>query len=361
MYSNNDTLFWKKKEYVSFLLCILVFFIHSYFAQDIVDSSLISVVNHKVSYFFSCSVTRFAVPMFFMLSGISFFKDYDNKKYFKKIKSRLFTLVIPYLLWNTVWMLWQIFTSYSFLAKFSTGEPYPLTFTSILKGIFFYECNIPFWFIFDIIIFSFAAPLLFLIIKNKYIGILAVIGLIIASLFGVYLPEAVFYYPMSIVFYLIGAVIGYHFFGFASKKSSKFLQIFSVIFLSAYILAKNIIPQKLHIDNYLLQTIVYTLAAFSLWNIVDLFIERIKPRVIYKRSFAVYAMHLNVAIIILKIFSFCLPQNPYLEIPKFVIMIVLTLLIINCFCSFCEKFFPKIYALLMGNRINKVEINNKNS
>lgn len=353
MHTNNNMLFWKKKEYISFLLSILVFFIHSYFAQDIGDGSFISIVNHKVSYFFSCSITKFAVPMFFMLSGMTFFKDYDNKKYFKKIKSRVFTLVIPYLLWNTIWMLWQIFTSYSFLAKFSTGEPYSLTITSILKGVFFYGCNAPFWFIFDIIVFSFAAPLVFLIIRNKYIGTLAIIGLSIASLFGIYVPEAVFYYPMSAVFYLIGAIIGYHFFDVASKKSSKPLKIASVVFLFAYILAKNIVPQELQIDNYLLQTVVYTLASFSLWNILDIFIERIKPRAIYRRSFAIYAMHLNIAIIILKIFSFCLPQSPWLEIPKFIGMVVLTLIAINCVCAFLERYLPKIYALFMGNRVKK--------
>ena len=75
---------------------------------------------------------------------------------------------------------------------------------------------------------------------------------------------------MAIVFYLIGAIIGYHFFDFASQKSSKPFQIASVIFLPAYILAKNIAPQEIHIDNYLTQTIVYTLAAFSLWNIADI-------------------------------------------------------------------------------------------
>ncbi|MBQ5910444.1 MAG: acyltransferase [Clostridia bacterium] len=354
MLLKNDSFFWKKKEFISFLLSILVFFIHSYFAQEITDTSFISVVNHKVSYFFSYSITRFAVPMFFMMSGITFFKDYNNKKYLAKIKARLFTLVIPYLLWNTIWMLWEIFTSYSFIAKFSTDStPYPLTLTSILKGIFFYGCNIPFGFVFDLIIFSFAAPLVFLIIKNKYIGVGSVICLSIVSLFGLHLPMDVFYYPMAIVFYLIGAIIGYHFFDFASQKSSKPLQIASVIFLAAYILAKNIAPQEIHIDNYLTQTIVYTLAAFSLWNIADIFIERIKPRAIYRRSFAIYAMHLNVAIVILKILAFCTPKNEWLEIPKFIIMVVSTLIIVNLICAFLEKFVPKVYATLMGNRVNK--------
>ena len=354
MPSENETLFWKKKEFISFLLSILVFFIHSNFADSVVSDSLISVVNHKVSYFFSNSITRFAVPMFFIMSGISFFKGYDNKKYSAKIKSRLFTLVIPYLLWNTIWMLWEIFTSYSFISRFSENNvPYPLTLTSILKGIFLYNCNIPFWFIFDLIVFSFMAPLVYLIIKNKYIGIISVICLSIVSLFGIHLPMTGFYYPMSIVFYLMGAIIGYHFFGFACEKSSKPIRIFSLIFLAAYILAKNAVPHEIHIDNYLTQTIVYTIAAFSLWNIADIFIERIKPRAIYRRSFAIYAMHLPLAIVIIKVFSACTPQNEWLEIPKFIIVVILTLAIINFVCAFLEKFTPKVYAILMGNRMNK--------
>ncbi len=350
----NETLFWKKKEFISFISSILVLFIHSYFAQDNVSNSFISVVNQKFSFFFSRSITQFAVPMFFMLSGISFFKEYNNKKYITKIKSRIYTLVIPYLLWNTVWMLWEIFCSYSFISKFSaSGEPYPLTLVSILKGIFFYRCNTPFWFVFDIIAFSFAAPLLFLIIQNKYIAIASIACLSIVSLFGIYIPMDLFYYPMSVVFYLTGAVIGYHFFDYACKKSSKPMQITSIVVLSAYILAKNIVPRELHISNYLIETIVYTIAAFALWNIVDIFIERIKPRAIYRRSFAIYAMHLNVAIIILKILSLCLTQNEWLEIPKFIIMVVFTIIIINYVCAFLEKFFPGIYALFMGNRVKK--------
>ena len=350
----NETLFWKKKEFISFLSSILIVFLHSYFAKDNTGTSIASIINQKFSFFFSRSITQFAVPMFFILSGITFFKGYNNKKYLTKIKSRIHTLIIPYLLWNTVWMLWEIFGSYSFISKFSAaGEPYPLTVISILKGIFFYRCNIPFWFIFDIIIFSLAAPLLFLVIRNKYVGIASVACLSIVSVFGIYMPIDLFYYPMSIIFYLIGAIIGYHFFDYAAMKSSKPMKFASITFLSAYILCKSIVPKELHISNYLIEVIVFTMAAFSLWNIVDIFIERIKQRAIYSRSFPIYAMHLNVAIVILKILSLCLPQNEWLEIPKFIIMVVLTLTIINFTCSFLEKFFPKIYALFMGNRVNK--------
>ncbi len=348
----DESLFWKKKEFISFLLSILVFFIHSYFAKDNVGTDLISVINQKTSYFFSRSITQFAVPMFFMLSGISFFKRYDTSKYIKKIKSRIFTLIIPYLLWNTIWMLWEIFCSYSFISKLSEdGNTFPLTLSSILKGIFFYECNRPFWFMFNLIIFTLAAPIVFLIIKNKYVAIILISAASVLSVFGIHLPTGIFYYPNSIIFFVIGAVIGYHYFDFISKKSSKTTRIISLIFLSAYILAKNIVPNELYITNYLIEVIVFTFCAFAFWNVVDLFIEKIKPHKIYKRSFPVYAMHLNISIIILKILSFTLHQTQWLEIPKFIVMIISTLVIINLVCSFLEKFLPKIYGILFGNRI----------
>ena len=350
----SESTFWKKKEYISFILSILVFFIHSFFAEDSVGNDLISVINQKTAFFFCRSITQFAVPMFFMLSGMTFFKGYDNKKYLPKIKSRVFTLVIPYLLWNTVWMLWELFCSYSFVSALSVyNELYPLTFGSILKGIFFYGCNPPFWFMFNLIIFSFASPLVFLIIRNKYIGVASVVCLSILSLFGIHIPMDLFYYPTSIVFYMMGGIIGYHYFDFASRKSSKKTQIASGVLLFAYVFAKNVVPQDLQIDNYLTETIAFTLCSFALWNIVDVFIERIKPRAIYRRSFAIYAMHLNVAIILLKIFSFFIPQSEWLKIPKFIFMVVLTLVIINFVCAFLERFFPKIYSLFMGNRIKK--------
>jgi hypothetical protein len=131
------------------------------------------------------------------------------------------------------------------------------------------------------------------------------------------------------------------------------VQIASAVFLVTYILAKNIVPRNLHVINYLIEIVVYTAAAFALWNVVDLFIERIVPKAIYRRSFAVYAMHLNVAIIILKILDLLTPQSEWLEILKFIIMVVSTLVIINVVCAFLERFLPKVYALFMGNRIKK--------
>ena len=352
MVSTSEALFWKKKELVSFILSILVFFIHIFsFVRYRDTGSIISAVNERAAFFFKESITRFAVPMFFILSGISFFKGYDNSKYVNKIKSRVFTLVIPYLLWNVIWMLFDVVFSYTFLSRYYVGRPhFDLTFTNVLKSIFFYNCNLPFWFIFDLIIFSVAAPLVYLLVRNKYIGIASIGLLTILAMFGIGIPPSIFLYSTSIIFYLIGALIGKHYFDFVSKKSNKLMQCFSVIFLFTYITLKNVFPSQAYPFKTLSQVVIFTLSAFALWNITDIFIDKVKQRKIYSRSFAIFAMHINTSAIITKLIFQCLPKSEWMAIPNFISTVILTLFLINVICSVLEVFLPKVYSILMGSR-----------
>lgn len=350
----SETLFWKKKEFVSFVLSVFVLLIHiSSIAQYTSTGSFISMVNENFAFFFKESITRYAVPMFFILSGISFFKDYENKKYYKKIKSRIFTLAIPYLLWNTIWMIFEIICSYSFISNYYVGrELFSINFINILEAIFFYKCNLPFWFIFDLIIFSIAAPLIYVFIRNKYIGIFSVILLTALYIFEIEIPSSIFYSSSSIIYYFIGALIGKHYFDFVSKKSSRKMQYCSVVFLVTYILLRNIFSAQENFSTHPWNIIFYSLCAFALWNITDIFIDKIKHRSIYSHSFAIYAMHTNVSAIVTKLIFICLPKSEWLAIPNFIITVILTLFLINLFCVFLEKFFPQIYCILMGNRLN---------
>jgi hypothetical protein len=326
----------------------------STFSQYGEGEGLVTVVNDKVSYFLKESLTRFAVPMFFILSGIAFYKDYDNKKYGKKIKSRVFSLVIPYLLWNTIWMLFDIVCSYTFISRFFVGrQPFELSAVNILTGIFLRGRNLPFWFIEDLIIFAFAAPLIYLLIRNKYVGIISVTAIAILAHFGIGLPPAVFYYSTTIVHYMIGAIIGKHFFGFVAKKSGKGLRWGSLAFLILYVVMKNLFPPAERTSDSILTITVYLLAAFALWNTLDIFIDRVKPRAIYGRSFPIFAIHLNLAAIITKLILIVISRNPWFAIPNFILTAVLTVLIINLICVFMERFTPRIYGVLMGNRIRK--------
>ena len=353
--SQSENLFWKKKEFVSFLLSFCVFFNHaSSFLQYPGTGSVVSLINEKASFFLQESITRFAVPLYFILSGIAFFKGYDNSKYVGKIKSRVFTLVIPYLLWNTIWMLFNIVCSYTFLSQYFVGrEVFSITLINVLKGIFFYGCNLPFWFVFNLIVFSAAAPLVYLVVRNKYVGIAAIVALTVLANFDIGLPVVVFHASTSIVYYLIGALIGQHYFDLVTKPSAKWMQWASVAFLAVYIALKNVFADHTYPCKILLQVVVFVLASFAFWNVTDMFIHRVRPRKLYARSFAIYALHSNVAAIITKLIVLCFPKSEWMAIPNFIATIILTVLTIHVACTLLEKFLPKVYAVLMGNRLKR--------
>ena len=59
----------------------------------------------NVLYFFQEAICRSAVPVFFIISGYLFFQNITEFKkdiYSSKVKSRIRTLLIPYLLWNLI-------------------------------------------------------------------------------------------------------------------------------------------------------------------------------------------------------------------------------------------------------------------
>ena len=85
-------------------------------------------------------------------------------------------------------------------------------------------------------------------------------------------------------------------------------------------------------------------------NIIDAVADKVKNRDLYKRSFAIYALHINASAIITHLIYIVLPKNEYMAVPNFLLTIVLTVLSINIFCIVTEKLFPKIYGIVMGQR-----------
>ncbi len=350
-------LFWKKKTIISYVLSILVFMIHiSTYGQYGHGEGLVSVINQKFNFFFTESISRFAVPMFFILSGIAFFRNFETGQYFRKLKSRLFTLLIPYLVWNTLWMLFDIVCSHTFISKFFIGRPiFDITLPNILRGIFLHKCVIPFWFILDLMIFIVLSPIINLVIKNKYVGIAAALALSVLLVFEISPPIMVSTNKDSIVYFILGGILGKHYFGHLCSKSSVPLRIASVAFLTVMVVLKNLFPDSSYTAKPFVTTLVYILCAASLWFIFDWFIDRIKERPLYTRSFMVFAIHTNVSAIITKLITIVLPRREELFIFNFTVTIILTLFLINVFCILLEKYLPSVNYILSGKKVSDVK------
>ena len=79
-----------------FPLAVTIIFYHSHTIVSIPDSHF----YFKFIYPFSLWLGETGVPAFFFISGLWFF--YSKKTYIEKIRNRIKSLLVPYLLWNTI-------------------------------------------------------------------------------------------------------------------------------------------------------------------------------------------------------------------------------------------------------------------
>ena len=144
----------------TFLLSILVIFVHStHFApadlEAVPRTAFFSTsFLEKMEFFFSSFLGEAAVPGFFFLSGLLFFhKLYSASVWFRKLRSRLFSYLLPYLLWNS-----------GMTGLYLAFGRAPFRPESILEGIFLYRYNPVFWYFYQLILLTYAFPFMALFV-----------------------------------------------------------------------------------------------------------------------------------------------------------------------------------------------------
>lgn len=140
--------------FYSLFLSVLVIFVHS---THFPVTALQAVPNTgffstsfliKIEYFFSEFLGQTAVPGFFFLSGFLFLKGLHSRNdWLRKEKSRVFSYILPYLIWNTMMTLLYL--------SFGKAE---WSLKTVAEGIFLYRFNPVFWYFYQLILLSFCFP-----------------------------------------------------------------------------------------------------------------------------------------------------------------------------------------------------------
>lgn len=119
-------------------------------------------------YFFSNELFRFAVPLFFMISGFLFFYTYENTKkcYVKKLKSRAKSLLVPFVIWTCAS---GILTTILYNTKMF-GD-LPIVHDKAYQWNEFYMYLIKpsafqLWFLQNLMIFVIISPIIYILIKK---------------------------------------------------------------------------------------------------------------------------------------------------------------------------------------------------
>lgn len=350
--------FFNKKTVVSFFLAVLVVMVHIRSIDQYTLSGGLGNTISGIGTILNSSITAVAIRLFFLISGVLFYRNYTYKTTIAKYKSRLKSLVVPYLLWCSLYTFALMAIHYTPIGNMFEFD-IPFSIKNLVMGIIFNDFYSSFWFIFNLIIFTLLCPVIYTLLKNKYVGAIVVIATIVLYCFGIMIPEMVtiggteyvaFWRADSIVFYLIGAYIGIHFFDFFAKKKGKAVSIISV-FVAIACVAYEFYRNKLGIDyKDGIRLIVMIIFCFSLWFAFDLFKYDKKPKNFCNYSFMMFALNFYIGAFLPQIIYMVLPKSQIFALVNFAITLVVEVVAIVLVSTILDKKIHKLYAVLTGGR-----------
>lgn len=308
--------------------------------------SLYSVSDHPIRYnndlydfvriLCTQGLCRVAVPTFFIISGYLFYKKKEKWQwgtYKDKIRKRLFSLVIPYFLWNVIAVIFLFSIEVMSIKKFSLTEiaSYFCEYISdlgywrifwdnnlkdvegisnILNYNLYYggPINLPLWFIKDLFILSILSPVLYWLLRK--IGIPFLTVMFFLMVFSIWLPFT-FVSPTSVFFFSLG--------GFLSIKGETLIQYCNRF---TYLLGTiSLVLLFFMIINYGYNSLVYNISknlftffgSLSTINIITFIIKKNNTDVsdtLSKSSFLIYAIHYVILIpIVFQLVNFIIPNT----------------------------------------------------
>ena len=355
----------KRITSLRFILACLVVFIHNTLPP--IQNQIESGELHFYTYFwvmklFTKGFGLCAVPLFFTFAAYLQAKKAD--KYSILLKKRTKTILLPYIIWISIYLLWQIFGKL-FIAKVIpsvlTNEFIPVQNWTVLDwiqkviGYGYYlgisDDNFPgaagqLWFLRDLMILVILSPLFMKLIK--YTPSLLISIIFIFLLLGIKLFFVIS--NSTLLFYLIGLYWGYYDLPILEKIDR--IHWYEIIPAFVFALIGNYALFKNNISSYVLTIISATLLLkfSSLLIINEKVFDNLKKLSGY--SFFLYCIHEPVLLpVFITLWMRYLPiTNSFFCIMEYFIVTIITIIIGTTLGILIKKFIPKLFSILNGGR-----------
>lgn len=341
-----------------FIMSVLVILIHS--------------INNETKFerFFSIDsgIGQFAVPLFFIISGFLFFRNIrsmDDAR--NKLRKRVYTLLIPYLLWNLIYYMIHL------LLKPGSG----MSINEVLDAAFTYKYNPAFWFMYQLILLSVISPLMYFTVNHLFVNsirrnrqlILAIALCLIAGLAVLFGKDIPYINEDAFIYYTFGMLIAIM---YNSEKvsliSRKNILVYFVIFTVSFIVNRFVYRLLLTDINYynlfVVTVIIVRLAgAMLIFYLLDLFFKYRNVPAFMGQTFLLYAIHYMIVkamIIFTKYFMYkFVPVGivvngvdlyTIIECLVFALSPIVCVIINFHLSKYLIKRFNRQYNILVGNR-----------
>jgi len=317
------------------IVCVLIAHSENYGQFGFLSGTLAFQVEHDV--LASC---EWVVSSFFMLSAMLFFRRFQWNQLLGKWKRRIQTLLIPYLLWNSIYFcLFALLPRIPFFARIINTPPATLSFGSILSAVFLHDYAGFLWFIKVLILLTLLSPLFYLLFSKKYIAeisLAVLLHFVIRQPF--ILPPVLSMHWRFFFFYAVGTYVSLRVPDVARITAPRPLRIALLCAIPLYAYAHTIFVSEW-----------YSIAVIaSLWFGVDA--ERVRDRPVYETSFFVYLTHFLVFSVIKKIQYMLVPHTQAWMLISYFSTAWIALLILIPLALFVRKRMPKVYSVMFGGR-----------
>lgn len=295
-----------------------------------------------------------AVPMFFFISGYLFFygiKKFHLSIFIDKLKRRVHSLLIPYILWNIIFLLFVCLVGLLFPNLLTYKKTiFQMNLEEILYT--FWEPSqglLPLWFLRDLMIINLFTPIIYCILRHKYSR------WILLFFVTCYLVPSEFYYCPGIGFrtsfpFIFGAwfSINKKDFIVEFRKSKWYFAPITIVLLII-----NLIIWYNHIVFPILERLLTLSLIIVSPLIISLGLSKKKIKInpfLSETSFFIFVFHMFIIHIPLKLWGYIFPINGFSAI----LALILIPFIVSYTCMFVyivlKKILPNITNILVGNR-----------
>lgn len=296
-----------------------------------------------------------ANPLFFILSGFFFFnpkKTFTLDEYLSKIKKRVKTLFIPFIIVSILSFIIALTLNYFHIYKFGhiNIDLRGLSCIDLFKSCFIYpRLSYQLWFIINLMVLCLFSPFIFFLIKH--IGKLYVAMLISFWLFLSPLSE---YNMLSLAFFSLGAYLSINKIKIPLYKNEKQTLLIVSLFLWIVLSYIAVVWVRNDFILYFIRNISIIAGLISMWSLYDYLFIRIKKYTlssISEFSFFIYLFHepllTFLRIGILYIIKTITPLNSFII---YLLLPIITISICIITATILKKYNPKAYNILTGDR-----------
>ncbi|MCG2431659.1 acyltransferase family protein [Aequorivita xiaoshiensis] len=347
----------QKLTFFSFWLIVVVVLLHSVSMDT--NSSELTFFKY-LEYLLSLQLAQIAVPCFFMISGYLFFiklkKDevWTLNDYGLKLKKRVNTLLVPYILWCFIWFgIIYLLQTLPVTKTFFNQPLYSLSTKEFIYNLIVYPLNYPFWFLRELMLYVIITPIIYILIRkfNLLIFFLLIgFSVINESLFTLGGIKVFHVYPL--LFYTIVCYLSIRQINIEKRLKVQIVLIALVLWL----ILNNII---IYFDYYQphkflpaqLTFITNLLGCMAMWFGYDFLSKYLNNHYnFYKYSFFIFAFH-GIPIVFLKKIIEKLDvdsalYNFILYLFTFIFISILSIIV----GVLVEKVVPRTYNVLTGKR-----------